>query len=268
MFNINSLAICVGSSLFFFFSLFNQSFLLFWVIYEIGTLLTFPLFFEGDNNSSSLFNSLIRYLVVSGLSSSLLFASIILNNWDFLFFIVLSLKLGIFPFNFWIFKIVQNVNLLLGYMILIIAKVPLIVFSGGFLQVSWSNYFFLLICLSLLYNLCILVNNLNNIKLLFISNFLSSGYVYFLFLSFLDFQSVLLLVSIFVINGLILLISLIYYQYLIVFINIRSGNYFNLIGGFILLPFPITLSLWYKFFSASGFLLTNNVFLFFFLVVL
>ena len=100
-----SLVGVVGFSFCLFFSS-NLSF--FWLFLELGTLCLIPSFFlyGGLGGLSRLF----KYLVVSGVSSSLIVCGLLYEGLFVFMVLGLLVKFGIFPFFGWVYKVITGSN--------------------------------------------------------------------------------------------------------------------------------------------------------------
>nr|UEN67860.1 NADH dehydrogenase subunit 2 [Rhabdosynochus viridisi] len=241
------------SLLFFFLSLFNQNFLIFWIIYELGNLVLIPLFLTNSYNNINSFYPLMLFLILSGLGASLLFLFLVNQSFVLLFYLFLSFKVGLFPFSLWLININISLSWMMNYLILGFSKLPLLVFFGNIFN---FNNIVLLVCFSLLVNSLFMWQNPLNLKVLICCNFLNSGYIFLFFLNNSSFVSLLLLIIVFLFNGFLI-------SYVCNVISNNSNKWLNnnwLIFLFLcfFFPIPITLGLVYKFINVNIFLFANN----------
>nr|BAV82512.1 NADH dehydrogenase subunit 2 [Hymenolepis microstoma]BBB87190.1 NADH dehydrogenase subunit 2 [Hymenolepis microstoma] len=109
----------------------------FWVFLELCSLSIIPSFFcVGDSNVGGFYNSLLTYIVVSGLSSVFVVVGILfIDLYSFILFGFI-LKFGLFPFSLWVYCVFSSSNWFFIFFLSVILKFPVLFFSFLFQNVS------------------------------------------------------------------------------------------------------------------------------------
>nr|YP_009236162.1 NADH dehydrogenase subunit 2 [Fascioloides magna]AMF83646.1 NADH dehydrogenase subunit 2 [Fascioloides magna] len=225
------------------FSSANLSF--FWLFLELVTLSTVPLFFLGGGLGclSGLFN----YIVISGISSSLILCGVLSS--DLLFVLVLGLlfKFGLFPLWGWVYGVSLSSNWLVVWSLSTFLKapvffLPLFLASGGYSLVN------VLCCLSFL-----------SLSILFWVY--SFGWFHCWCHMMLSSSAALVAMCLVLSSDVLLFIFLVYCvwgSFVILFFSScgEGGGVFGLWGYyffcFLLLSIPVSFSIFYKLVMVSG----------------
>lgn len=111
--------------------------LFYWIILELNLLLFILLwtkFITNRNNYSNwISDQLFYYFSIQSMGSFIFLLSINFNqyfysiNFNILIIIAISLKVGLFPFHFWIFKLKNYLNFFILFILLTFQKLPLII---------------------------------------------------------------------------------------------------------------------------------------------
>nr|ASL24606.1 NADH dehydrogenase subunit 2 [Khawia sinensis] len=129
--NLNLASFSVIASVFFiFFSSCVDTLFGFWVFLELAGLGAVPgffLLFEGG--VSRVYTGLFNYIVVSALASVFFVSGFIFNG--LLSFVVIGfiIKLGLFPFVFWVYRVYSVSNWLFIFLLSVVLKYPVLYFS-------------------------------------------------------------------------------------------------------------------------------------------
>nr|UFQ89100.1 NADH dehydrogenase subunit 2 [Dollfusiella sp. MZUSP 7992] len=117
-----SLLFCFGCSL-------VDNFLTFWVFMELCGMSIIPCFFYNSlSGVQGFYSSLLTYIVMSGLSSVLLVTGIIISNLYFFILLGFLVKIGLFPFSLWVYRVFSGSNWFFIFFLSVILKFPLIFF--------------------------------------------------------------------------------------------------------------------------------------------
>lgn len=101
----------------------------FWIFLELAGMSLIPSFFYRSNRSlQGFYRSLLRYVVMSGLSSVLLVSGIIINGLYFFIFLGFVVKLGLFPFSLWIYRVFSSSNWIFIFLLSVVMKFPILFF--------------------------------------------------------------------------------------------------------------------------------------------
>nr|YP_009415153.1 NADH dehydrogenase subunit 2 [Atractolytocestus huronensis]ASL24618.1 NADH dehydrogenase subunit 2 [Atractolytocestus huronensis] len=137
------------SSIFIFFSSAVDSLLGFWVFLELAGLAILPSFFIMPVVSlSGSYDGLLLYIVVSGLSSVFLVSGIVVSELYYFVLVGFLIKLGIFPFMVWVYRVYANSNWIFIFLLSVVMKFPVLYFGylfGG----SLSLYIVLDCCITI-----------------------------------------------------------------------------------------------------------------------
>lgn len=119
----------------------------FWMFLELGSLSLIPRFFLiKDSRVYGFYRSLLSYIIMSGLSSVFLVSGLIFDSLYYFIFVGFIVKLGLFPFSFWVYRVFRERKWNFIFLLRVIMKFPVLFFC--FL---YSNE-----CLSLVYVDCFL----------------------------------------------------------------------------------------------------------------
>lgn len=118
----------------------------FWVFLELAGLAIIPsLFIKPPTETQLFYNSLLHYVVMSGLSSVLLISGIIMANLYWLLLLGFIVKFGIFPFKFWIYHIFSRGSWHFIFLMRVVMKAPILL-ACYFLQSSACLRFLFIDC--------------------------------------------------------------------------------------------------------------------------
>lgn len=67
-------------------------------------------FYRSESRLQGFYSSLLRYVVMSGLSSVLLVRGIIVKGLYFFIFLGFVVKFGLFPFSLWVYRVFSGRN--------------------------------------------------------------------------------------------------------------------------------------------------------------
>nr|YP_009180045.1 NADH dehydrogenase subunit 2 [Anoplocephala perfoliata]AKU46908.1 NADH dehydrogenase subunit 2 [Anoplocephala perfoliata] len=114
-----------------------DSLLGFWVFLELGGLSIIPCFFYGESvGFHGFYNSLLTYIIMSGISSVLLVSGILfLGLYLFVYFGFL-VKFGLFPFSLWVYRVFSSSNWFFIFCLSVILKFPILFFCFLFQNYS------------------------------------------------------------------------------------------------------------------------------------
>lgn len=136
---------------FFFFSI--NSILITWVLLELNMIFFIFYFFsyKGINLKEFTFNQCLFYFIIQSIGSFLFLIGYILQNslirYDLIFLLRISIKLGIFPFHFWIFNMSLQIPIFCLFFLLTFQKIPLIVVSSSL----YNEFLFLILLVNLIW---------------------------------------------------------------------------------------------------------------------
>nr|QXU59698.1 NADH dehydrogenase subunit 2 [Duthiersia expansa] len=101
----------------------------FWFFLELCGLSLVPSFFyTGSGGVYNFYGSLLTYLVVSSLSSVFLLSGILFSNLYMMVVIGFIIKLGLFPFMFWVYRVFSGSNWAFIFLVSVVAKFPILFF--------------------------------------------------------------------------------------------------------------------------------------------
>nr|UFJ44424.1 NADH dehydrogenase subunit 2 [Glypthelmins sp. LW2G] len=100
---------------------------LFWLFLEMCSLCLVPLFFLGSDPLC--LKGLFSYLVVSSISSSFMICGIICEGVLFLLVLGLLIKFGVFPFMGWVYSVINNSNWYVVWGLSTLLKSPFFAFA-------------------------------------------------------------------------------------------------------------------------------------------
>nr|YP_007889815.1 NADH dehydrogenase subunit 2 [Taenia twitchelli]BAN15647.1 NADH dehydrogenase subunit 2 [Taenia twitchelli] len=130
-FGFNSIVIfsIIFSIFFSFMCCLVDSMLGFWVFLELGSLSLIPSFFCNLGYSYyNFYSSILCYVIMSGLSSILLISGIMINSLYYFIFFGFSVKFGLFPFMFWVYRVFSISNWVFIFLLSVIMKFPVLFF--------------------------------------------------------------------------------------------------------------------------------------------
>nr|UJH93386.1 NADH dehydrogenase subunit 2 [Neoheterobothrium hirame] len=192
------------------------------------------------------FNSLITLFIISSISGLFLLVGwlLSLNN---CFFLGLCIKLGIFPFCWWVYNVYSGVSWEGIVFLNTLFKIP-IVLIALVLNINENSYNYILFSFTVLLCSLYLLSKGSSWYVFIGGNSIISSYVLYIVLSYLDYS---LIVS-------LLLLGWVYFFFFILFVFNTSnsdfiGDSINAINTFwfifILLSIPASLSVFYKIFT-------------------
>ena len=163
---------------------YNRTFL-FWVLTEINLILFVFIMvrFIETTYKQEFYDLVIFYFFVQSISSIFLLrdfffsGDLFIFNCEAIFFLALTLKLGIFPFFFWAFKLCDYLSLFIFWLILTLQKIPffLIFFS------NFNNWLILILVFSFIRgSVLILFSNRFNF-IIVSSSVLSTFLIFYIF---------------------------------------------------------------------------------------
>lgn len=101
----------------------------FWLFLELCGLSLVPCFFyTGGASLYGFYSSLLSYIIMSGLSSIFMVSGLLFDDLYYFIFIGFVIKLGLFPFSFWVYRVVSNSNWMFIFLLSVIAKFPILFF--------------------------------------------------------------------------------------------------------------------------------------------
>lgn len=126
--------------------LFVDNLLTFWVFLELCGMSIIPSFFyRGTNILQGFYSSLLRYIVMSRISSFLMATGIIISSLYFFVFVGFLAKLGLFPFSLWVYRVFSNRNWVFIFMVSVVMKFPILFFcfllQGNYYSVVYFDRF-------------------------------------------------------------------------------------------------------------------------------
>nr|YP_010499314.1 NADH dehydrogenase subunit 2 [Nippotaenia mogurndae]UWT58591.1 NADH dehydrogenase subunit 2 [Nippotaenia mogurndae] len=219
---------------------FMDNLLSFWIFLELCGMSIIPSFFYSSNsNLHGFYNSLLTYIIMSGLSSILLVSGIIFSSLYIFIFGGFAIKFGLFPFSLWMYRVFTNSNWYFIFLVSVVSKFPIIIFCfifqfGGLglifldclLTILTCSLFFWLFSQSWEFIWCHI--SLSSVSTLVVACFSSSFevclgiYLYYAFWS---------------------VMCICYFNYLG---NYENSNFMYWVYCFLLLVTPISLPLFYK----------------------
>nr|NP_066234.2 NADH dehydrogenase subunit 2 [Taenia crassiceps]AAG13174.2 NADH dehydrogenase subunit 2 [Taenia crassiceps] len=133
-----------------------DSLLGFWVFLELGSLSLIPSFFFNLSYSYyNFYNSILCYVVMSGLSSVFLVLELWLSGLYYFVFLGFSIKFGLFPFMFWVYRVFAVSNWVFIFLLSVVMKFPVLFFCFLY-EVSNVNFIFV-DCFFTIFVCCFLV---------------------------------------------------------------------------------------------------------------
>lgn len=106
-----------------------DSLLGFWVFLELGSLSIVPsILLMGDFRFSNMYSSMMSYIVMSGLSSVLFVSGLLINGLYYFIFLGFSIKFGLFPFMFWVYRVFSIGKWFFIFFLRVIMKFPVLFF--------------------------------------------------------------------------------------------------------------------------------------------
>nr|QBE89938.1 NADH dehydrogenase subunit 2 [Opisthorchis sudarikovi] len=220
----------------------GDNLLMFWLFLELASLSLIPFFFL--DSRSGVLVSLFSYIVVSGVSSSLIVSGLLFDDFMALLIIGLLLKFGLFPFMSWVYIVLVYSNWLVVWGVSTVLKSSFL-FFGFLLSGGWDS---------------VLVEACCFLTFIFISLFFwlyTYGWVYYWSHTMLSSSASFVIMSIELSPDLLLYVYLFYFLWATIVILLLSrleggsvlwsGYYFFLIS--MLVSFPGSLVIFYKLFT-------------------
>nr|YP_010608783.1 NADH dehydrogenase subunit 2 [Succinea erythrophana]WAO26030.1 NADH dehydrogenase subunit 2 [Succinea erythrophana] len=171
-------------------SLTSSDWVLSWFYMEIMLMFFYSLFFKMNQNIMSNYSSM-KYFIIQGMASLFLLVSgmsIFYHSSNIfilsVFFSSLLIKLGMFPFHFWVISVMKNLNFVMMFLLLILMKIiPLSFLNLIFVEFSKFNLFLMLVILVSLMTLFVgslMGNNFSSFNLMLGSSSINhSGWLMF-----------------------------------------------------------------------------------------
>lgn len=101
----------------------------FWVFLELCGLSLIPRFFySGGTGLYGFYSSLLTYIIMSGLSSVFLVSGIMFSSLYMFIFLGFSIKFGLFPFLFWVYRVFSESNWVFIFLFSVLMKFPVLFF--------------------------------------------------------------------------------------------------------------------------------------------
>lgn len=125
----------------------------FWVFLELCGLSIIPCFFYNRNvRLYRFYNSLLTYIIMSGLSSVLLVCGILFRGLYILILFGFFIKFGLFPFRLWVYRVFSGSNWVFIFCLSVILKFPILffcfIFQDVYMNIIYLDCFFtILMCL-------------------------------------------------------------------------------------------------------------------------
>ena len=135
-----------SSIIFCFFCSLVDNMLGFWVFLELCGLSLVPSFFCGkDSGIGGFYSSLLRYIIMAGVSSVLLVSGLLFNELYYFIFFGFVVKFGLFPFSFWVYRVFSNRGWGFIFFLSVIMKFPVLffcfLFQGECLRLVYVDCF-------------------------------------------------------------------------------------------------------------------------------
>nr|WET59144.1 NADH dehydrogenase subunit 2 [Eudiplozoon nipponicum]WET59168.1 NADH dehydrogenase subunit 2 [Eudiplozoon nipponicum] len=224
--------------------LFSNNLVLCVFLMEFSGVIVFPLILCGPNTLFSINKSVIILFIVSSVSGLFLLFGFLYNVWCFIY-LGLCLKVGLFPFCWWMYLVFQGINVDAILYINVFHKLPILVI-GSFVGFFSGYIFFLFFSFSVLF--------------VFVSLLLVPSYSSFLagssVMSSLVLISIIDSVSFGLVINLLLLGWFYYFMLVLFFYSCMNSGYLSgylvfdyLWLFYIFISFPISLSILYKIYS-------------------
>nr|QSV08763.1 NADH dehydrogenase subunit 2 [Taenia hydatigena] len=106
-----------------------DSLLGFWVFLELGGLSLIPSFFYSIKQVfHSFYDSVLCYIIMSGLSSVMLVSGLLINCLYYFVYFGFAIKFGLFPFMFWVYRVFSVGNWVFIFLLSVIMKFPVLFF--------------------------------------------------------------------------------------------------------------------------------------------
>lgn len=106
-----------------------DSLIRFWVFLELCGLSIIPCFFCWQWSSvRGFYNSLLTYIIMSGLSSVLLVRGVLFSGLYYFVFGGFVLKFGLFPFRFWVYRVFRGSKWVFIFFLSVVLKFPVLFF--------------------------------------------------------------------------------------------------------------------------------------------
>ena len=118
----------------------------FWIFLELCGMSLIPSFFYSSKSSlQGFYSSLLSYVVMSGLSSVLLARGIIVKGLYFFILLGFIVKLGLFPFRLWIYRVFAGSNWVFIFLLSVVMKFPILFFcfllQNNFMFIVYGDCF-------------------------------------------------------------------------------------------------------------------------------
>nr|YP_009316245.1 NADH dehydrogenase subunit 2 [Anoplocephala magna]AMR73961.1 NADH dehydrogenase subunit 2 [Anoplocephala magna] len=111
----------------------------FWVFLELGGFSIVPCFFYGEKvGFYGFYNSLLTYIIMSGVSSVLLVSGLLFIGLYFFIYFGFLVKFGLFPFSLWVYRVFSSSNWFFIFCLSVILKFPILFFCFLFQNCSLS----------------------------------------------------------------------------------------------------------------------------------
>lgn len=131
----------------------------FWIFLELCRLSLIPSFFYNSKIMvHSFYNSLLNYIMMSGVSSALMVSGLLFKELYYFIFVGFGIKFGLFPFSFWIYRIFSKRGWFFIFFFSVVLKFPILFFCFLYQLDVYCFVFFdclltILLC-SLLFWIC------------------------------------------------------------------------------------------------------------------
>nr|AEY84611.1 NADH dehydrogenase subunit 2 [Nippotaenia chaenogobii] len=228
------------SILFCFTCIFMDNLLSFWIFLELCGMSIIPSFFYSSGSGlSGFYNSLLTYIIMSGLSSIIIVSGIVFSSLYIFIFVGFALKFGLFPFSLWMYRVFSNSNWCFIFLLSVVSKFPIIIFCFVF-QFTNSSIIFLDCLLTIIF--CSLFIWLFSQSWEFIWCHISLSSVSTLVIACFS-SSFDVCLSIFLFYALWAGLCILYFNYIG---SNQSSNFNFWIYCFLLLVTPVSLPLFYK----------------------
>nr|WRY69000.1 NADH dehydrogenase subunit 2 [Cichlidogyrus tilapiae] len=233
-----NLSLFLFSFLLFLLSLTWPSLLGMWVCMEAANMIVLTGFFNFCI-SVNRYSGLLGAILISGISSGLLFMGFISDSYLKVFLISLILKIGMFPFVSWVVAVLINSPWLVFYFISSVSKVSLIYFHSfvsSLTEINIAVFYFL----TFVFLMQLLISGVSGFKMLLAISSVSTGSLLLLFLNGLGVYSVSVFLGVYLVYNLI---------FMSVIASIEVGlldSSKTVVSSFVVLGVPFSVSILYK----------------------
>ena len=106
------------------------------------------------------YSSLMVYIIMAGVSSAFLLGGLLFSELYFFILVGFIIKLGLFPFMFWVYAVFVGRNWLFIFLLSVVLKFPALFFNflfqlgGALLVLLYVDCFFTIMLCSLLFWVC------------------------------------------------------------------------------------------------------------------